>query len=66
LARNTLELTRYQNFGIQGNLMSVKNEASGRNSVQVEVEVPGSTQTAGERRSAEAQLRTLMCQQFTK
>ena len=40
--------------------MSVKNEASGRRSVQVEVEVPGSTQSAVARRSAEAQLRTLI------
>src|SRR5258708_39158732 len=37
--------------------MSVKKEASGRRSVQVEVEVPGSTQSAVARRSAEAQLR---------
>ena len=40
--------------------MSVKKEASGRRSVQVEVEVPGSTQSAAERRSAEAELRTLI------
>ena len=40
--------------------MSVKKEASGRRSVQVEVEVPGSTQSAVERRSAEAELRTLI------
>ena len=40
--------------------MSVKKEASGRRSVQVEVEVPGSTQSAAERRAAEAQLRTLI------
>ena len=40
--------------------MSVKKEASGRRSVQVEVEVPGSTQTAAARRSAEAELRTLI------
>ena len=40
--------------------MSVKKEANGRRSVQVEVEVPGSTQSAVERRSAEAQLRTLI------
>ena len=40
--------------------MSVKKEASGRRSVQVEVEVPGSTQSAAERRSAEAQLRTFI------
>ena len=40
--------------------MSVKKEASGRRSVQVEDEVTGSTQSAVERRSAEAQLRTLI------
>jgi hypothetical protein len=40
--------------------MSVKKEAPGRRSVQVEVEVPGSTQSAAERRLAEAQLRTLI------
>ncbi len=40
--------------------MSVKKEASGRCSVQVEVEVPGSTQSAVARRSAEAELRTLI------
>src|SRR5205807_4861569 len=40
--------------------MSVKKEASGRSSVQVEVEVPGSTQSAVARRSAEAQLHTLI------
>jgi hypothetical protein len=40
--------------------MSVKKEASGRRSVQVKVEVPGSTQSAVARRSAEAQLRTLI------
>jgi hypothetical protein len=40
--------------------MSVKKEASGRRSVQVEVEVPGSTQSALERRSAEAKLRALI------
>src|SRR6202166_3496569 len=39
--------------------MSVKKEP-GRRSVQVEVEVPGSTQSAVARRSAEAQLRTLI------
>src|SRR5438445_5583806 len=44
----------------QGAIMSVKKEASGRRSVQVEVEVPGSTQSAVARRSAEAQLRTLI------
>ena len=40
--------------------MSVKKKTSGRRSVQVEVEVPGSTQSAVERRSAEAQLRTFI------
>ena len=40
--------------------MSVKKVASGRRSVQVEVEVPGSTQSAVARRSAEAQLRSLV------
>jgi hypothetical protein len=40
--------------------MSVKKEPSGRRSVQVEVEVPGSTQSAVARRSAEAELRTLI------
>ena len=40
--------------------MRVKEEPSGRRSVQVEVEVPGSTQSAVARRSAEAQLRTLI------
>jgi hypothetical protein len=40
--------------------MSVKKEASGRRSIQVEVEVPGSTQSAVARRSAEAQLSTLI------
>jgi hypothetical protein len=39
--------------------MSVKKAAPGSRSVQVEVEVPGSTQSAAERRSAEAELRTL-------
>ena len=39
--------------------MSVKKELSGRRSVQVE-EVPGSTQSAVARRSAEAELRTLV------
>jgi hypothetical protein len=38
----------------------VKKELSGRRPVQVEVEVPGSTQSAVSRRSAEAQLRTLI------
>jgi hypothetical protein len=40
--------------------MSVKKEVSGRRSGRVEVEVHGSTQSAVARRSAEAQLRTLM------
>ena len=40
--------------------MSVKKETSGRRSFQIEVEVPGSTQSAVVRRSAEAQLRTLI------
>ena len=40
--------------------MSVKKEPAGRRSVQVEVEIPGSTQSAVARRSAEAQLRTLI------
>jgi hypothetical protein len=40
--------------------MNVKKKTSGRRSVQVEVEAPGSTQSAGERRSAEAELRTLI------
>lgn len=40
--------------------MSVKKKASGRRSVQVEVEVPGSNQSAAARRSAEAELRTLI------
>ena len=40
--------------------MSAKKGASGRRSVQVEVEVPGSTQSAVARRSAEAQVRTLI------
>ena len=40
--------------------MSVKKGLSGRRTVQVEVEVPGSTQSALARRSAEAQLRTLI------
>ena len=42
--------------------MSVKKEPSGRRSVPVEVEIPGSTQSAVARRSAEAQLRTLIAQ----
>ena len=40
--------------------MSKKKEASGRRSVQVEVEIAGSTQSAVARRSAEAQVRTLI------
>src|SRR5438093_10762933 len=40
--------------------MSVKKEASGRRSVEVEVEGPDSTQSAVARRSAEAQLRALI------
>ena len=40
--------------------MSVKKEASGRRSVQVEVGVPGRPQSAAARRSAEAELRTLI------
>jgi hypothetical protein len=40
--------------------MTVKKEANGRRSVQIEVEVSGSTQSAVERRSAEAELRTLL------
>ena len=40
--------------------MSVKKEPSGRRSVQGEVEIPGSPQSAVARRSAEAQLRTLI------
>jgi hypothetical protein len=39
--------------------MSVKKKKSGRRSLQVEVEVPQSIQSVVERRSAEAQLRTL-------
>ena len=40
--------------------MSVKKKPAGRSSVQVEVEVPGSNQSAVARRSAEAELRTLI------
>jgi hypothetical protein len=40
--------------------MSVKKEASGRRSAQVEVEIPGSTLSAVARRSAEAEVRTLI------
>ena len=42
--------------------MRVKKKAPVRRSVQVEVEVPGSTQSAAERRAAEAELRTLIDQ----
>ena len=42
--------------------MSVKKEPSGRRSVEVEVEVPGNTQSAVARRSAEAQVRTLIAE----
>jgi hypothetical protein len=41
-------------------MMSVKKKTSARRSVQMEVEIPGSTQTAAERRSAEDQLRTVI------
>lgn len=40
--------------------MSVKKDPAGRRSTEVAVEVPGSTQTPAERRTAEAQLRTLI------
>ena len=40
--------------------MSVKKRASGRRSIQVEVEAPGSTQSAVARRAAEAELGTLI------
>ena len=40
--------------------MSVKKEASGRRSVQDEAEVPVSTQSAAARRSAEAQVHTII------
>src|SRR5207302_1762246 len=43
----------------QGTVMSVKREVSGRRSARVEVEAPGSTQSAVARRSAEAELRKL-------
>jgi hypothetical protein len=42
--------------------MSVKKKTSGRRSVQVAVEVPGSTQSAAARRSAEAELRSLIAE----
>src|SRR5205085_12093319 len=48
------------NFRSQGASVSVKKEPSGRRSVKGEVEVPGSTQSAVARRSAEAQLRALI------
>ena len=40
--------------------MSVKKEPAGRRSVQADVKAPASTQSAALRRSAEAQLRTLI------
>jgi hypothetical protein len=40
--------------------MSVEKEASGRRSVEVEAKIPGITQTAAARRSAEAELHTLI------
>ncbi len=40
--------------------MSVKKKPAKRRSVQVAAEAPGSTQSAAERRSAEAELRTLI------
>jgi hypothetical protein len=40
--------------------MTVKKKATGRRSVQAEVEVPRSAQSAAERRSAEAEVRTLI------
>ena len=42
--------------------MSVKKKPSGRRSVQVEVEAPGSTQSAAARRSAEAELRAIIAE----
>ena len=47
-------MTRYQNFRIQGAAMSVKKKPSGGRSAQVEVEAPGGTQSAAERRSAKS------------
>src|SRR6185369_10520764 len=44
----------------QGTNMSVKKEASGRRSVQVEGEVAGGTQSAVARRAAEAEVRTII------
>jgi hypothetical protein len=55
-------VTCYQNFLTQGAIMGVKKEPSGRRSVQTEVEVPVSTQSAVARRSAEIQVRTLIDQ----
>jgi hypothetical protein len=40
--------------------MGVKKKASGRSPVRVEVEVPGNTQSAAERREAEAELSSLV------
>jgi hypothetical protein len=63
LRRNVIAfIEKYRGVDIQpqGAIMSVKKKASGRRSAQVEVEVPGSTQSAAERRSAEAELRTLI------
>jgi len=40
--------------------MSVKKKTSVRRSIQAKVELPGSAQSAAERRAAEAQLRTLI------
>jgi hypothetical protein len=51
---------RYQKLLTQGVIMGVKKEASGRRSVRVEVEVPASTQSAAERRAAEAELSSLI------
>lgn len=42
--------------------MTVKKKAAGRRSVPADVEAPGSSQSAAERRSAEAELRTLIGQ----
>src|SRR5262249_22944958 len=46
----------------QGAIVGVKKQTSGRRAVHVEVEDPGSTQSAVTRRSAEAQLRRLIAQ----
>src|SRR5262249_54749533 len=48
------------NIQCQGAIMSVKKKPSGRRSVQPEAEVPGRSQSAAARRSAEAELRTLV------